>query len=77
MRRTKAVAIYATTKDIEVVRNLLGQSSLSSTQSYLGVDTAQALALSRQFDFFDLGALEKYGLGEIASEKFDHFNQNG
>ena len=76
MRRTKAVAIYTTTKDIGR-HNLLGQSSLSSTQSYLGVDTAQALALSRQFDFFDLGALEKYGLGEIASEKFDHFNQNG
>jgi len=35
LRRTKATALYRTTKDIELVRRALGHAYLSSTQAYL------------------------------------------
>jgi len=48
LRRTKASVIYDRTKDVERVRILLGHRWITSTQSYLGCSTDDALALARQ-----------------------------
>ena len=42
MRRTKAKEIYRVTKNLEVVRQALGQSSLGATSAYLGIDKEDA-----------------------------------
>ena len=44
LRRTKATALYRTTKDIELVRRALGHAYLSSTQAYLSVGSDQVRA---------------------------------
>ncbi|MBX9844564.1 MAG: tyrosine-type recombinase/integrase [Xanthobacteraceae bacterium] len=41
LRRTKASALYKTTKDLELVRQALGHSHITSTQAYLGVGSDQ------------------------------------
>lgn len=51
MRRSKATRIYHETKDIEAVKHLLGHTSLSVTERYLGVSKEKALEVSRQYDF--------------------------
>ena len=48
LRKTKASAIYEETKNVEVVRRLLGQSSVAATSAYLGIDQDQALEIARQ-----------------------------
>jgi site-specific recombinase XerD len=42
LRRTRAAFIYEQTKDLEVVRQVLGHKSLAATQAYLGVNEAKA-----------------------------------
>ena len=46
LRRTKASIIYAETKDVEVVRLLLGQKNTASTSHYLGVNIDDALRIA-------------------------------
>jgi integrase len=50
MRRTKPAIIYAKTKNIAVVKRLLGHAGLQATSEYLGVDAAEAFAVAREFD---------------------------
>lgn len=49
LRRTKAAFVYQHTHNVEVVRQLLGQSSLSATSAYLGIDQHAALEMARRF----------------------------
>ena len=49
MRKTKATVIYSETHDVESVRRLLGQSSVTATSAYLGVSDESALKLAKQF----------------------------
>lgn len=50
LRRTKAAILYARTKDIAHIQELLAHRWLTSTQAYLGATQASALALARQHD---------------------------
>lgn len=50
LRRTKASILYARTKDIAHIQELLAHRWLTSTQSYLGATRAAALELARQHD---------------------------
>ena len=47
MRKTKPSVIYDKTHNVDVVRRLLGQSSVTATSSYLGVTDNSALELAR------------------------------
>ena len=47
LRRTKAAIIYEKTKNIEAVRELLGQTSVAATSAYLNVGKRQALDLAK------------------------------
>ena len=47
MRKTKPSVIYEKTHNVDAIRRLLGQSSVHSTQSYLGVSDNSALELAR------------------------------
>ena len=47
MRKTKATVIYNKTKNIDAVRRLLGQSSVTATSAYIGVTDNSALELAR------------------------------
>jgi hypothetical protein len=49
-RRTKAAYIYEQTRNIEVIRELLDQKSVSATSAYLNVGKTKALAIARKFD---------------------------
>ena len=49
MRKTKASVIYDKTKNVDAVRRLLGQSSVTATSAYLGVTDESALDLARQY----------------------------
>ena len=49
LRRTRASYIYRKTGNIEAVRLLLGQSSVSSTSYYLDIDKREALKVGREF----------------------------
>jgi Phage integrase family len=53
LRRTKAAYIYEQTRNIEVIRELLGQKSVSATSAYLNVGKKKALAMrgSLTFDY--------------------------
>lgn len=51
LRRTKAKEIYRQTRNVEVIRQLLGHSSLQETGVYLGVDLEEALDVSRIVKF--------------------------
>ena len=50
LRRTKASLIFQATNNVEVVRQLLGHSSVASTSAYLGVDKRQALEIARRVE---------------------------
>ena len=50
LRRTKAKLIYDRTQNIEVVRQLLGQSSIESTRYYLGVELEDAHRVAREIE---------------------------
>ena len=47
MRKTKPSVIYDRTHNVDAVRRLLGQSSITATQHYLGVSDNSALELAR------------------------------
>jgi len=47
MRKTKPSVIYEKTHDVDAVRRLLGQSSVTATSAYLGVSDNSALELAR------------------------------
>ena len=47
MRKTKSSVIYDRTKNVDAVRRLLGQSSVTVTSSYLGITDESALDLAR------------------------------
>ena len=50
MRKTKATVIYNKTKNIDAVRRLLGQSSVTATSAYIGVTDNSALELARNIN---------------------------
>ena len=50
MRKTKASHLYNVTKNVEAVRRLLGQSSVTATSSYLGVKDSDATDLARSIN---------------------------
>ena len=50
LRRTKATLVYQHTHNIEVVRQLLGQSSVAATSTYLGIAKRDALEIARKFE---------------------------
>jgi len=47
MRKTKPSVIYDKTLNVDAVRRLLGQSSVTATSAYLGVSDNSALDLAR------------------------------
>ena len=47
MRKTKPSVIYDKTHNVDAVRRLLGQSSVTATSAYLGVSDNSALELAR------------------------------
>ena len=50
MRKSKASAIYEETHDVDAVRRLLGQSSVTATSAYLGVTDNSALELAKSIN---------------------------
>jgi integrase len=50
MRKSKATAIYEETHDVDAVRRLLGQSSVTATSAYLGVTDNSALELAKSIN---------------------------
>lgn len=48
MRRTKASEVYRQTKNLEVVRQLLGHTDIWQTSRYLGVSEAEALEVAKE-----------------------------
>ena len=50
MRRTKASVVFHATQNIEVVRELLGQKSVSATSAYLNVGKKAALEVGKAFE---------------------------
>lgn len=46
LRRTKASEVYRQTKNLEIVRQLLGHSDIGQTSRYLGVSEAEALEVA-------------------------------
>ena len=52
MRKSKASLIYEKTKNVDAVRRLLGQSSVTATSAYLGVTDESALDLARQYNMY-------------------------
>ena len=50
MRKTKSSVIYQTTKNVDTVRRLLGQSSVTTTSAYLGITDESALDLTREIN---------------------------
>ena len=52
LRRTKPAFMYAYGVQPPPLRLLLGQSSLESTQAYLGIEKSHALDLARKYDCF-------------------------
>ena len=50
LRRTKAALIFEQTRNIEVVRELLGQSSVSATSAYLNVGKKRALEIAKKLE---------------------------
>ena len=47
LRKTKSSVIYQKTQSVEIVRRLLGQSSVTATSSYLGIEDSDALEVAR------------------------------
>ena len=47
IRKTKSSVIYDRTKNVDAVRRLLGQSSVTATSAYLGISDESALDLTR------------------------------
>ena len=49
LRRTLPALIYEETRDIEAVRQLLGQSSVTATSHYLNIGAKESLDIARKF----------------------------
>ena len=47
LRKTKSSVIYQKTQLVEIVRRLLGQSSVTATSSYLGIEDSDVLEVAR------------------------------
>ena len=50
MRKTKPSVIYEKTHNVDAIRRLLGQSSITATSAYLGVSDNSALELARSIN---------------------------
>ena len=50
MRKTKSSVIYQRTKNVDAVRRLLGQSSVTATSAYLGITDESVLDLAREIN---------------------------
>ena len=50
MRKTKPSVIYEKTHNVDAIRRLLGQSSVTATSAYLGVSDNSALELARSIN---------------------------
>ena len=50
MRKSKASLIYEQTHDVDAVRRLLGQGSVTATSAYLGVTDNSALELAKSIN---------------------------
>ena len=50
MRETKPSVIYQRTNNVDAIRRLLGQSSVTATSAYLGVSDNSALELARSIN---------------------------
>jgi len=50
LRRTKASIVYEKTGNIEAVRQLLGQKSVTSTSAYLNIGQKEALAIAKTIE---------------------------
>ena len=50
LRKYKSIVIYNRTKNVDAVRRLLGQSSVTVTSAYLGVTDNSALELARNIN---------------------------
>ena len=50
LRKSKPTVIYNRTKNVDAVRRLLGQSSITATSAYLGVTDNSALELARNIN---------------------------
>ena len=50
LRKSKSIVIYNRTKNMDAVRRLLGQSSVTATSAYLGVSDNSALELARNIN---------------------------
>jgi len=48
LRRTKAALVYEKTQNVEVVRQLLGQSSVAATSAYLNIGKMDALRVAKE-----------------------------
>ena len=49
IRKTKPTVIYNKTKNIDICRRLLGQSSVTATQAYIGTTDNSALDVAKIF----------------------------
>ena len=47
LRKTKSSVIYQKTQSVEIVRRLLGLSSVTATSAYLGIEDSDALEVAR------------------------------
>ncbi|MEQ1696171.1 MAG: tyrosine-type recombinase/integrase [Hyphomicrobiaceae bacterium] len=50
LRRTRAAYVYEQTRNIEVVKTLLGQKTVASTSAYLNIDKKRALDIGRKYE---------------------------
>ena len=50
LRKTKSSVIYQKTQSVEIVRRLLGQSSVTATSAYLGIEVSDALEVARNIN---------------------------
>ena len=50
LRKTKSSVIYQKTQSVEIVRRLLGQSSVTATSAYLGIEDNDALEVARNIN---------------------------
>lgn len=49
LRRTRPAYIYHKTKNLRACQRILGHSKITTTQEYLGIDHAETLEISRQW----------------------------
>ena len=50
LRKTKSSVIYKKTQSVEICRRLLGQSSVTATSAYLGIEDNDALEVARNIN---------------------------